>query len=78
MGTVESEHEPVVEQCKMIESVGILTERIMAHRASRGYPSALVRAHRETFQVQSDADPCERRLGGHAGEATAMRGTGPG
>ena len=79
MGTVESEHESVVEQRRMIESIGIPNERIgHGTQIKQLVPIGIISGQPRDLQAEEDADPCERHLSGHAGEATAMRATGPG
>ena len=64
---------------RMIEAVGIADQGIChAAQVEQAIPVGVVAGQTGDLEAENDADPTERHLGGHVGEARAVRRTRPG
>ncbi|HKY39828.1 MAG TPA: reverse transcriptase domain-containing protein [Polyangiaceae bacterium] len=70
---LQTEHESIVEQAGMIDTVGVADERVgYAAQIEQSIPVGVVAREPRDFQAEHDADAPERHLRGHVSEAGSL------
>jgi hypothetical protein len=78
-GALEPEQQPVIEQCRVIEAIGIADQRFgEPGKVDEAIPFGIVARQARHFEAEHEADMGERHLGDKPGEAGAGRGAGAG
>ena len=76
---LESEQQPVIEQRRVIEAIGIADQRVgEPGKVDQAIPFGIVARQTRDFETEHEADMGERHLGGQPGEAGAGDGAGAG
>jgi hypothetical protein len=78
-GPLEPEQQPVIEQRRVIEAIGIADQRVgEPGEVDQAIPFGIVARQARNFEAEHEADTGERHLGGKPGEAGAGHGAGAG
>ena len=72
-GALETKQQSIVEQGRMIDTIGIADERVgEAAEIKQAIPVGIIASETGDFEAEHDADVSERDFGSEAGEATAL------
>ncbi len=78
-GSLEPEQEPVIEQARMIEAVGIADQRVAeTGEIDEAVPVGIVAGEARCLEAEHEADMAERHLGGETGKPRASDRAGTG